>query len=230
MVEDCTDNLYSYNQERDKYGFGWSKFNANYTPPNGYQSIYNAFQYKTADELQGSPYEGQYSTYEGSGYVYELRGQLSYIQGNLSLLRAMNWIDRQTRAVFVEFAVYNPNVKLVMVSTILVEFLLSGSILSVAKFDPLNLFGDVSINSGGFSFNNASEIIFMALVVYFMVVELCELMRQGIGKYVREFWNYIEWAIIVTAWISFAMFLYRLRAAEDVLDFFMVRLIIYSKT
>ena len=50
----------------------------------------------------------------------------------------MNWIDRQTRAVFAEFSVYNPNINLVMVSTILVEFLSSGSILTSAKFDLLN--------------------------------------------------------------------------------------------
>jgi hypothetical protein len=108
------------------FGFGSTQFIQNYTPPFGYQAMYNSFQYKNADTLQGSPIQGKYDTYDGSGYVYEMRGQLSYIQGNLSLLKEMNWIDRQTRAVFVEFSTYNPNINLMMVTTILIEFFSSG--------------------------------------------------------------------------------------------------------
>ena len=119
----CTNLFNSETKETNNYGFGWSQYDKNYTTPNGFQSIYEAFQYKTAETLQGSEIEGIYDTYDGSGYLYEMRGKLSYIQGNLSLLKQMNWIDRQTRAVLVEFSAYNPNINLVMVSTILIEFL-----------------------------------------------------------------------------------------------------------
>ena len=206
----------SQNVENGLYGFGWSQFNQSYTPPNGYQSIYNAFQFKDANTLQGSPIQGKFATYEGSGYLYELRGKLDYIQGNLTLLKEMQWIDRQTRAVFIEFSSYNPNIKLIMVSTILVEFLSSGSILTTARFDPLNLFAE----SNGISFKTISEIIFFAFIVYFMYIQMRDLCKRGILEYLSDFWSYIEWFIISTAWISFAMFIYRLIVAQEVLDFF----------
>ena len=79
-------------QDNANYGFGWSKFDSTYTPPYGYESIYAAFQYKTAESLRGSSIQGIYDTYDGSGYLYELRGKLSYIQGNLSLLKQMNCV------------------------------------------------------------------------------------------------------------------------------------------
>jgi hypothetical protein len=53
--------IYPY-QDNANYGFGWSQFDTTYTPPNGFESIYEAFQYKTADSLQGSPIEGIYDT------------------------------------------------------------------------------------------------------------------------------------------------------------------------
>ena len=179
--------------------------------------MYEAFQHKTAENLQGSPIEGTYDTYDGSGYLYEMRGKLSYIQGNLSLLRQMNWIDRQTRAVLVEFSAYNPNINLVMVSTILIEFLSSGSILTMAKFDPLNLFSE----SGGIiSFKTMCQLIFVAFIVYFIIVEMREMLNTDIKEYLSEFWSFIEWSIIISACISCFMILARLRAAQNVLDFF----------
>ena len=213
----CTDNLNSHSQLRDDFGFGWSQFNESYIPPNGYQSIYNAFQYRDATSLQGSSFQGLFNTYEGSGYVYELRGKLDYLQRNLTLLQEMNWIDRQTRAVLAEFSVYNPNMNLIMVSTILVEFLPSGSILTLARFDPLNLFGEL----GGFiSFKNISLLICMTFVVYFMIVQMRRLLNESFKEYFGDFWTIIEWSIIISAWISFVMFILRFIKANEVLDFF----------
>jgi len=218
MFEFCTtDANDDAQQQRENFGFGWSQFSQNYTPPFGYQSMYNSFQYKDALTLQGAPIQGKFNTYDGSGYVYEMRGKLSYIQGNLSLLKEMNWIDRQTRAVFIEFSTYNPNINLIMVTTILVEFLSTGTILVTPQFDTLNLFGDIG---GLFSFNTICEIIFYAFIVYFMIIELVECIKVGLKSYLKEFWNLIELSIILTAFVSFVMTLLRLIAANNVLDFF----------
>ncbi len=43
---------------------------------------------------------------------------------------------------------------------------------------------------------------------------------MDIKEYLSEFWSYIEWSIIITACISCDMILKRLRAAQEVLDFF----------
>jgi polycystin 1L2 len=216
----CTNDLYYPSQDLNSYGFGWSQFNSSYSPPNGYQSIYKAFQYQSAEALQGSPAQGKYSTYDGSGYLYEMRGQLRFVQGNLTLLREMNWVDRQTRAIFAEFSVYNPNINLVMVSTILVEFLSSGSILTTAKFDPLNLFGLSSLGGIYALVEHLAILVFMLYILYFMIVELRSMLKRGLKEYFCDFWSFIEWSIIITAWISFAMFIVRLETANKVLSFF----------
>jgi hypothetical protein len=213
----CTDEFNIESKDTNSFGFGWSQFNQSYSPPNGYQSIYNAFQYKDAKILQGSSIQGQFANYDGSGYLYELRGQLSYIQGNLTILKEMEWIDRQTRAVFIEFASYNPNINLIMVSTILVELLSSGSILTTARFDSLNLFAE---SSREITFKLIAEIILLAFIVYYMFIQVRDIYKRGLLEYLSDFWSYIEWSIISTACISFSMIVYRLIVAQQVLEFF----------
>ena len=201
----------------ESFGFGWTQFNKNYTPPFGYQAMYNSFQFKDAETLQGSPIKGQFNTYSGGGYVYEMRGQLSYLQGNLTLLKEMNWIDRQTRAVFAEFSTYNPNINLVMVTTILAEFLPSGTILMTSRFDTLNLFNDIG---GILSLKTLFQIVFYAYIVYFIIIELIECYNSGMRVYLTEFWNLVELMIIITAILSFIMTILRLSSANEVLNFF----------
>jgi hypothetical protein len=218
MLEHRNKDLENLDDEKNKFGFGWSKFNQSYVPPHGYQAIYDSFQYRDSYTLEGLPIQSKFNTYEGGGYVYEMRGQLSFIQGNMTLLKAMNWIDRQTRAVFIEFSAYNPNINLIMVSMILVEFTSSGSLLTMAKFDTLNLFGEVG--QGFVSFKIVCEILFFCFIIYFMIIEVKELIQSSLKVYLSQFWTFIEWSIILTAWVAFVMFAVRLNKAEEVLDFF----------
>ncbi len=221
IFEACTDCYNRKNEETSNFGFGWSQFNQSYSPPTAYQSIYNAFQYKTSQALKTSSLTGKYlSSYDGGGYVYELRGRLSYLQGNLTLLKKLNWIDRQTRAIILEFSVYNSNINMIMVSTILIEFIESGSILTMAKFDPLNLFNGISGDGSLSSFGNMSILIVIVFIFYFMCVQIREMLNVGVNEYLSDFWSYIEWSIIMTAWISFIMFILRIILAQEVLTFF----------
>lgn len=182
------------------------------------ERVYAAFQYQTADELQGYSISGDYSTYGGDGYVYEMRGQLSYIQGNLSLLQQLDWIDRQTRAVMVEYTLYNPNINMLIVAEILIELLPTGNILTYSRFEPLNLFNE--INDSGTTLKIGIYCVYMVLIIYFMNIELYKMYRQGIRIYKKSFWNYIEWLLILFSALAFGLFFYRLSVAYQVLSFF----------
>ena len=203
---------------KENFGFGWSQFNQSYTPPSSFQLIYDSFQYQDWQTLQeSSSSQGQFNSYDGGGYVFALRGSLSFLQGNLSQLQQLNWIDKNTRAVFAEFSAYNTNINLVMVASILVEFLESGAILMSAKFQPLNLFGEIGTQA---SFKLILLIVLIAFIAYFMLVQIREAINKETKEYLTDFWPFIEWSIIVTAWISLIMSALRLNAANNVLSFF----------
>jgi len=66
----------------------------------------------TQSELDGTSYTGEISDYGGGGFTQvlpmtkdEAKVVIQYLKDNL-------WIDRGTRAVFVDFTVYNANINL----------------------------------------------------------------------------------------------------------------------
>ena len=67
--------------------------------------------YTKASDLDGYPYWGQLALYAGGGYVVPLKGSKTDLIALMNELEQNQWIDRYTRAVFVEFTTYNAQVR-----------------------------------------------------------------------------------------------------------------------
>jgi hypothetical protein len=63
-----------------------------------------------------------YNTYGGGGFIQTLHNQKVVSENIVDELLTHTWIDRYTRAVFVEFSLYNPNVNMFSYSIYLAEF------------------------------------------------------------------------------------------------------------
>ena len=212
-IEICVEDYSMLREDQNNYTYGWRAFNSSYKPTYSWERVYRAFQYRTVSDLNGYPVIGSYNSYWGGGYVYEMRGQKSYLQGNVTLLQLNNWIDRQTRAVIVEFSIFNPNINLVGVAEIIVEFLPTGSILTSSRFDPINLFTNLSL------FQIICHITYMFFIIYFSIQEIRQFLNQG-KTYLFKFWTLVEWSIIGFSWSAFALFFYRINASYEVGKFF----------
>ena len=84
------------------------------------------FKYRSWRELDGYPLIGEFATYSGGGYVAELGTDLTTALGVVERIRNGSWIDESTRAVFIEFNLYNVNMNLWGVSMYRLEFLTTG--------------------------------------------------------------------------------------------------------
>jgi polycystin 1L2 len=125
----CNPDYQIYNEDKTDYNFSWTEISDNYVPTVRTKNIFSAFQYTSSIKLKSTPYSGDYNTYMGGGYLYQMEGSLGDIISNLTELQSVGWIDRQTRSIFIEFSLFNPNINLFSVSTILFEILPSGTIL-----------------------------------------------------------------------------------------------------
>ena len=68
-----------------------------------------------SDAVDTFGYYGLISKYGSSGYVVQLDILKYKSQAILASMRANDWISRETRAVFIDFSVYNTNLDLVLV-------------------------------------------------------------------------------------------------------------------
>ena len=70
------------------------------------------------------------------------------------------------------------------------------------------------------NFKMICEVVFFVFIFYFTFNELMECWQEGPMEYLKEFWNLIELALIITGLISFVMSILRLIEANKVLEFF----------
>jgi len=65
--------------------------------------------------------------FQGGGYTFNFRRDPRVTTAKLAELSASDWLDVRTRAVFVEFTLYNANVNLYGSVIMLIEFLSTGA-------------------------------------------------------------------------------------------------------
>ena len=82
------------------------------------------------------------------------------------ILEANRWLDRYTRAVFSEFAIYNANVNLFCVVTLLFEQLPIGSLTPYPSILALRLY---QYTGGEMFFVLACEITYLLFSAFFVV-------------------------------------------------------------
>ena len=62
--------------------------------------------------MKGSSLSGIIGSYGGGGFVPDLATTKEESASIISFLQENNWLDRGTRAVFLDFTVYNANINL----------------------------------------------------------------------------------------------------------------------
>jgi len=150
----------------------------------------------SASSLDNYPYMTDFNTYLGDGYVFNLTGSLNELQSNLTLLQKLNWIDRQTRAVFIQFLLFNPNINMFAYLNILFELLPSGNMINSIQINTIQLFAKSKTTS-------------ILLIVYFvliclMLIKEIPLMNKMKLKYLCQFWKLVNLLIITFSIASFA--------------------------
>lgn len=164
----------------------------------------NAFSYSNSDKYNSYPYVGLISTYLGGGYVFEMQwDEFDEIYNNLTFLQVSNWIDRQTRAVFIEFNLYNPNVNLYSYCFILFEILPTGGLIATSNFAPIKL-SSIQRPKDVFSTENLLFFSFLMLIMLFMVHQFMKMIKLG-KEFFKMVYSYVNVAIIGLSWAGFAM-------------------------
>ena len=205
----CEDDYSLFNEEKRSFEPGWNNLSVEVSN----KSIDRAFQYQSSEQLDSQPVIGNHATYGSGGYVYDFRGRLADLKSNLSELHATNWIDGQTRAVVVQFTLYNPNVQLFTSVSLLAEFLPTGGVETQSNFRPVSFLTFKSIT------HLVVSILYLLLIARMMIVEVQSLIKLKLG-YFRQFWSYIDVGIIACSWTNVGIYVWRYRESNRVGDLF----------
>ncbi|XP_036605967.1 polycystic kidney disease protein 1-like 3 [Trichosurus vulpecula] len=190
---------YQHHQEDQKnYGVHWVPLDLNSTNQD------SIWRYQSEKALGGYPIQGQFAVYSGGGYVVALGNSSEDANRILQQLKQSHWLDRRTMSLFVAFVVYNANVNLFCVVTLILESNGVGALFSSMKVDSLRI---IQMHRG-FVWSIASKVIYFLLVFYHLLTQGNRLKRQR-WKYFTKKSNALDTSIILISFIMLALRLKR---------------------
>ena len=202
IVDECNKKYSIFNEDTEDHTIRWGDYNASDpTSTKPYE-----YTYRSALDLDSFPFWGTHNMYSGGGYVFELKGTIQQLLDKSHALEKEGWINEYSRAIFVEFTVYNAQVNLFGITTYLAENLESAGIFPMFRIEPINLL--VHYTGTGL-FQVACEIAFVAFVLFFIIKEIRNLRLMGRRAYFKRFWTWIELCVIFVSIGAIVIYFYR---------------------
>lgn len=121
---------------------GWSPDDSTCFDPS--EVIDNGYRFKSSSELNTLSYFGVFSLYGGGGYVLDIGPKQSLVTYYLKQLKAINWMDVYTRALFIDSYVFNANTRLLTRLKVVFEISEYGSIVMTPNPYSFNILPYVS--------------------------------------------------------------------------------------
>lgn len=174
------------------------------------------WMYRRPSELDGLPYWGILDMYSGGGYLVPLKGSRKSIIDQLQVLKNNSWMDSRTRAVFAEFSVYNAQVNLFGVVTILAEFQPGGGVIPNFRIDVVRL---MRYHQGFGLFVILCELTYVAFILYFTVREFKTAKQTG-KEYFKSYWNWAEMLVIFFSYVGMWLYVTRMLLTSRILKVF----------
>ena len=118
----------------------------------------------------------------------------NYTEDIIAELKKNLWTQANTRAVFLDFTVYNANLNLFCVVTMTFEFPPSGGVVPSSNFNTVKL---LPLVSRADYFIMVIQIIYAVFTLYYVVEEVMEVCHIGLGVYVCNAWNQIDIMVLM---------------------------------
>ena len=123
-IQHCYDYYSIDEEEKNPHNLpGWKPFRGSTTWVNFSDLCPAPWNYVPQKKLHGSPSWGFFDIYSGGGYVADLGYNKTTASPVIDNLQKYSWIDRQTRAIVLEFVIYNGNTGYLSISSFYYEIL-----------------------------------------------------------------------------------------------------------
>ncbi|XP_065660241.1 uncharacterized protein LOC101238025 isoform X4 [Hydra vulgaris] len=198
---DCLSQYFSASEETRDFYLNWTSPKQSSSTKD---SLKTPWSYQTWQELDGYPFAADLDTYYGGGYIIEIFPKWKNKE-LLEQVKDSRWIDRQTRAIIIEFALFNAATNYFDMIIMVLEFPASGGVVPNFSIITFNLYSMTKV----FGITMlVSQILFILMMLVITVRECRFLYRAG-WMYFLEFWNLVEAAIITLSYIAVGFFFYK---------------------
>ncbi|XP_072035417.1 polycystin-2-like protein 2 [Amphiura filiformis] len=187
-IHHCRDEYSAADDVEISYDIGWEEYNRTIGIEHDRDPYLKPWKYRYWDDTDSDPQYVKITVYYGGRFVVEFGNNLEADLEMLQFLEENMWVDQQTRAVFFEFAVYNPVSNVHIFAMNLVEFLTVGGSVPFVSIRCMVL----DHYYGVFAyFVMAAEAAFCLFLLWFLFKEARNLKREK-KQYFKSLGNWFE--------------------------------------
>ncbi|XP_060073663.1 polycystin-1-like protein 2 [Ylistrum balloti] len=200
----CVPDYNIYDEDDRSYCVGWND-NTSSTCNSPYLYSMDAWRYQQSEDIWGTPITGDYGTYGGGGYILELENRLESSRLIVEELIRYRWINRETRAVFLEFTLYNANINLFVYMVFLTEFTGNGGLLTrvdVHPFRPYQHTGALGV------YALICYLIYVFALLFGTIKLILKLKSDGF-RCLRVSWNLVDMLCVVMSLVAVTVWVLR---------------------
>ena len=150
------------------------------------------WRYQNPGESDTVPKWGQFSFYPGGGFVADLGYENATGFSIIENLKTNEWLDRQARAVIVEFSAFNPSVNVLGIATYFYEVGASGYTATFKRIDVISLH---STQTAAKQFYMIGVLLFVVFILLYLGRECYKFYKRGF-RYFKSFWNWLELLLV----------------------------------
>ncbi|XP_060565690.1 polycystin-1-like protein 2 [Ruditapes philippinarum] len=211
----CFGGYQIWNEDDENYCIGWKNYPCSLT-----EAVYNvtssAWKFQSSLGIWGLPLTGYYTTYGGGGYIASLHVNLNYSIATINELYKNLWIDRQTRAVIVEFTLYDASTNLFVDNMFMIEFPQTGGAFTTYNTYPLRVYPH---HGAAGTWTLVCEILFVLYITCFFI-RICLRLYRLRSEYFKIFWTVYDLVIFLVAATAMILFCFRLRFSFETIKKF----------
>lgn len=157
-----------------------------------------AWSHTKSEEVWGISITGVYNSYDGGGYIQNLGSDKSTSTNIINQLMHEKWIDRQTRAVFAEFTLFNPNINIYSYSIYLAEFTETGGAFHWADTQS---FKASTITDATGALSIIFYVVFLIIILVLTFKLFKKFRNEGFRRTITNFWNILD---VILCFLSYA--------------------------
>ncbi|CAF0982730.1 unnamed protein product [Didymodactylos carnosus] len=154
------------------------------------------WKYENSDLTQSATYRGKFATYNGGGYVVELGAynrKIKRIIEELNYLQAEKWIDRATRAVFIDIITYNPSTNLFCYVSLAIELSATGGIFPQYRIETRQLMRYITLPQ---FYVLGCEVVCVVFTFVYLAVVIIKIAQLKLTSLI-QLWNIMDIIILI---------------------------------
>ncbi|CAF1010652.1 unnamed protein product [Rotaria sordida] len=172
------------------------------------------FRHTPINSIIRSSTTGKVGVYDQGGFIKILGSSQEEFKNEIEALKENLWITLGTRAILVDFTVYNANLNLFCQVQLMFEFPAVGGVVASSKFRAVKLIRYVNAFD---YFVLSCEVIFLFFIIYYTIEEVLEVINMK-SAYFKSVMNCLDMIVIILSYICMSFNIYRQVQVNNLLD------------